>query len=134
MFALSILIWDGDILWKKTGQQDKRRLILKSGVEVSATYYIVGATGKFYVESVCFLFFGDKKKFLKVVLTPACTSMPWLLHSFDLPSYGSESRKSYTLKLLLMYLGEGIGGWKMFYLAGGQVKSLRVDFAWGELR
>ena len=36
--------------------------------------------------------------------------MPWLLDSFGLPSYGSNSRKRYTLKLLLMFPGAG-GVW-----------------------
>ena len=37
-----------------------------------------------------------------------CTFIPSLLNSFDLPSYSSELRKRYTLRLLLMYL-EALG-------------------------
>ena len=43
-----------------------------------------------------------QKKLLKPLLT--CTFSPWLLDSFDMPSYSSESRKRYTLMLLLMRL------------------------------
>ena len=45
-------------------------------------------------------FWVTKKIALKALLT--CTFIRSLLNSFDLPSYSSESRKRYTLRLLLM--------------------------------
>ena len=41
---------------------------------------------------------------LKALLT--YTLILWLLNSFDLPSYSSESRKRYTLRLLIHLEGE----------------------------
>ena len=50
------------------------------------------------------LFFGDKKQVLKTLLN--CTFIPLLLNY--LPSYSSQLRKRYTLRLLLMCL-EALG-------------------------
>ena len=56
----------------------------------------------------------------------ACTFMPWLLYYFDLPNYVSESRKIYTVTLLLMSMGRGFSssfGWL-------KIKSFGGDIAW----
>ena len=45
-----------------------------------------------------YCFFGDKEPYLLI---------PWLLNSSDLPSYGSELRKRYPLRLLPIRLEEG---------------------------
>ena len=48
------------------------------------------------------------------------TLIPRSLNSFDLRSCCSESRKRYTLELLLMYLEEGQRVLEVFLLGGGQ--------------
>ena len=58
--------------------------------------------------SAFLLFFGNKKN--SKTLYPF---IPWLLNSSELPSYGWNSRKRYTLRLLSMCLGRSthhIGG------------------------
>ena len=53
-------------------------------------------------------FFCDKKEeLLKTFLT--CSCMPWLLNSFDFPSYGSELRKIYTKAIVDVYRGWSFG-------------------------
>ena len=52
-----------------------------------------------------------------------CTSIPFLLNSFDLHSYGSASMERYTLRLLLMCLETG--GVLEFVLPGGANYLLR---------
>ena len=53
--------------------------------------------------------------------------------SSDLPSYGSELRKRYTLRLLLMFLKEGSFGSCSTSEDGGQMTHLGGRFAWGGL-
>ena len=49
---------------------------------------------KYFPEKlVCFLLFFEGGKNEKQHLKFLFTFNPWLLHSFDLPSYGSEMRK-----------------------------------------
>ena len=55
-----------------------------------------------------YYFFGDKKWLLKALLP--CTFICSLLISFDLPSYSSQLRKRYTLRLLLCYVYRSAGG------------------------
>ena len=48
---------------------------------------------KFYVKPVCLLV-------IKGILKALISFIPWLLNFSDLPNYGSNSRKRYTLRLL----------------------------------
>ena len=67
---------------------------------------------------VCFvtIFFKEKKA------TLTCILITWLLIFFDSPSYHSELRKRYKLRLLLMYF-RGRDFWKLLCL-GRQMKWL----------
>ena len=58
---------------------------------------------------------------------------PWLLNSFDLPNYGSELRKRYTIKLLLMCLEERSFGSCSAWGNGGQMTRLGKRCPCGEL-
>ena len=69
------------------------------------------------------LFFDVKKIFL-------FTFNPWLLNSFDLPSYGSELRKRYTLRLFLMCLEERSFGSCSARGNGGQMTHLGERCVW----
>ena len=61
------------------------------------------------------------------------TFNPWLLSSFDFPSYCSELRKRYTVRLFLMCLEErGFGGCSAWG-NGGQMTHFGERCAWGEL-
>ena len=65
----------------------------------------IGVSRKFYAKPVCFLIvFWLKKKILKALFS----FIPWLLNFSDLPSYGSNLRKRYTLRLLSKGLGRSI--------------------------
>ena len=67
----------------------------------------IGGWRKFHAEPVCFLlFFCIQKKFVKALLT--YTNISLLLKSFNLSSHGSELRKRYTIRLLLMCAEEGV--------------------------
>ena len=69
------------------------------------------------------LFFSDKK----------CSFIPWLLNSFDIPSYGSESRKKYTLRILSMCLREE-GGLEIALPDRAQMTYLGRKRLYGRLR
>ena len=55
------------------------------------------------------------------------------MDSFDFPSYGSELRKRYTLKLFLMCLEEKSFGSCSAWGDGGQMAHLGERCAWGGL-
>ena len=52
---------------------------------------------KFYAKPVCFLIVF---LVIKGILKALFSFIPWLLNFSDLPNYGSNSRKRYTLRLL----------------------------------
>ena len=58
----------------------------------------IEASGKFYVKPVCLLFIYFLV--IKGILKALFFFIPWLLNFSDLPNYGSNSRKRYTLRLL----------------------------------
>ena len=97
------MVWD--ILIKRRGSRKRGHSFWNRRSSHLCT--LVFVVKKFHVEYFCFfIVFGDKKQLLKALLT--CIFIPRLLNLFDLLSYSSESRKKYTLKLLLMFL-EGLG-------------------------
>ena len=61
------------------------------------------------------------------------TFKPWLLNSFDLPSYGSELRKRYTLRLYVMCLEERNFGSCSACGNRGQMTHVGERCAWGGL-
>lgn len=90
-----------DILWKKN--RGGRHWFWNGGLS-HLLYTSIGTRGKLHAEPVYFLvFWGTFKNYpdLYWIFLLTCT----LLDAFYLPSYGLESRKRYTLKLLLLYLG-----------------------------
>ena len=92
-----------EILFEKDGTPENGGVDFEMG-DIRTLHTCIGGWRKFHGEPVCFFiaFWGQKEKFLKALLI--CTFIPWLLNSFDLPSYRSELRKRYTLRLLLMCL------------------------------
>ena len=60
---------------------------------------------KFYVKPVCLLIFF---LVIKEILKALFSFIPWLLNLSDLPNYGSNSRKRYTLRLLSKRLVKSI--------------------------
>ena len=61
----------------------------------------IAVSREFHAKLVCFLFFLVIKRILKALFS----LIPLLLNSSDLPSYGSNLRKRYTLTLLSICLG-----------------------------
>ena len=57
----------------------------------------IGASRKFFAKPVCFLIVF---LVIKGILKALFSFIPWLLNFSDLPNYGSNSRKRYTLRLL----------------------------------
>ena len=57
----------------------------------------IGASRKFFAKPVCFLIVF---LVIKGILKALFSFIPWLLNFSDLPNYGSNSRKRYTLTLL----------------------------------
>ena len=56
----------------------------------------IGASRKFFAKPVCFLIVF---LVIKGILKALFSFIPWLLNFSDLPNYGSNSRKRYTLRL-----------------------------------
>ena len=86
--------------------------------------------GVLFFAFFCFVFAG----LFKALLTRAI--IPSLLNSLDLPSYGLESRKKYTLRCCYAQRwgpGEKVF-WKLFCLGQGQMTFFREGFAYGDWR
>ena len=77
-------------------REHQRRMRWNRGLKHLCILYI-GVSRKFYTKPVWFLivFF-----FIKGTLKALFSFIPWLLNFFDLPNYGSNLRKRYTLRLL----------------------------------
>ena len=77
------------------------------------------------------LFFDDKKgvQHLKFLFT----FNPWLLNSFDVPSYGSEFKEKYTIRLFLVCLVERRFGSFSAWGNGEQMTQSEERCAWGRL-
>ena len=65
-------------------------------------YTLYWASRKFMAKPVCF---SIAFLVIKGILKALFTFIPWLLNFSDLPNYGSNSRKGYTLRLLPKCLG-----------------------------
>ena len=71
-----------------------------------------------------FIVFWWQKKNITFKFKFLFTFKPWLLNSFDLPSFGSELRKRYTLRLFLMCLEKRIFESCSAWGDGGQMAHL----------
>ena len=103
-------------------------LILKQEIEVSGTC-IRGCRKSHAVSVSSCINFGDKKGVaFQSSLDPQFHS--WIIEVFDLPSFSSESRKRYALRLLWICLEEG---WEVgsFPALGNYL--LGVEFTWKEV-
>ena len=63
----------------------------------------IGVSRKFYICKACLPF--NCFLVIKGILKALFSFIPWLLNFSDLPNYGSNSRKRYTLRLLSKCLG-----------------------------
>ena len=119
VYVLLIQTWGWRYSSKKSVQQKMRMLILKWEIDALLRTRI-GWFKKNHAEHVCFfiVFFGDKKEWhLKVLLT--CTFIPWLLNSFDLPSYDSEFDENMHTKTVIGVCRSGRGEFcNLFCLEG----------------
>ena len=96
-----LLTWGLRHFWKREHQ---KRMRWYRGLRHLCILY-VGASRKLYAKPVCFLvFFLVIKEILRVLFT----FIPWLLSFYDLPGYGSNSSRRYTLRLLSKCLGRSI--------------------------
>ena len=86
----------------------------------------IGVSRKFYLKA-CLLFncFLVIKRIVKVLFS----FIPWLLNFTDLPNYGSNSRKIYTLRLLSKCLV-----WSTLLPIGGKVPPQPFDTLFDSLR
>ena len=69
----------------------------KGSIGFQPLHICIGSWRKLNAEPVCFFVL----LLLRALLT--CTFIPWLLNSFDFPSYSSEFKKRDTLRLLLIF-------------------------------
>ena len=91
----------GEIFLKK--REHQKRMRWNRGLR-HLCILCFGVSRKFCAKPVCFLIVFWLKKILKALFS----FIPWLLKFSDLPSYGSNLRKRYTLRLLSKGLGRSI--------------------------
>ena len=85
-------------------------------------------TCKFFMQSLSnflLFFWWQKFLFLKALLT--CTFILWLLNSFDLLSYRSESNKRYILSQMCLERGEC---WRLLCQVRGKWLSWEEGYVW----
>ena len=95
---LLFLTWGLRYFWKIGNT--RKRVCWNRGRKHLYTFCI-GVSRKFHAKPVCFFV-------IKRIPKALFFFSPWLLNSSDLPSYGSNSRKRGTLKLLAMCLRRSI--------------------------
>ena len=104
---------DLDLGVVKGRQQNRGVWILKYGTEAPTVHYYV-------------CFFCDKKEWL--IKVPLRVPFMRLLLDLDLSRFYSVLRERYTLRLLLMYLGEDLND----FLLGGQINTSGEGLTWGD--
>ena len=97
-YYLLVLTWGLRYFWQKGNIREKVRW--NRGLSHPCTLCI-GVSRKFYAKTVCFFIVF---LLIKRILRALFSFIPWLLNFSDLPGYGSNSRKRYTLRLLSMCL------------------------------
>ena len=99
VYYLFILTW-GLSIFEKEETSEKRCVEIEHwGTSVPLYQGLKKITCKASLLFYCFLP-------IKIILKVLFSFIPWLLNFFDLPSYGSNSRKRYTLRLFSMCLGK----------------------------
>ena len=96
-FVVSNLVFE--IFFEKKGTSEKDAL--NEGLR-HLCILCIGVSRKFYAAPVYFLIVF---LVIKGILKALFSFFPWLLNLSDLPNYGSNSRKRYTLRLLSKCLG-----------------------------